>query len=269
MMKCKILWSWWAISTPRPFCNDWLSNLARQNWWRLIRASSCFWIDDIASLVDCPESIWESANKHNITTIKNIFITHWHPDHTFWLRIVLESHYDFYQAKTPSPINLYMPKQVYEDIKKVYPSIDFFIYTKWTANLNFIEHGDKIQIEDVSIEAIWYTWNLSHTYWYKFVSSGKSLLYAPCDTISLTQDLSWLDVLIHECGIFSHDIVTHEISFPHMIERIKTYSPKKTILTHIEHIELEKWWLDYLDTLKQQHSDVAFEFAYDGFEIVL
>lgn len=268
-MKFKIIGSAWAIPTPRPFCNDWLSILARKEWWKYLRNSSCFWIEDIAWLVDCPESIWESVNKQNIENIKNLFITHWHPDHTFWLRVVLESRYDFYLSKTEDPINLYMPKKVYEDIKKVYPSIDFFVNVKWTAKLIFIEHGEKINVENIVIEAIWYQWKESSTYWYKFSSDWKTLLYVPCDTISLEQDLSWLDILVHECWIFSHDIVDHEISFPDMIERIRKYKPKKTVITHIEHIELEKWWLDYLGKMKQEYSDVNFDFAYDWLEILL
>ncbi len=268
-MKFKILWSAWAIPTPRPFNDDWLSKLAREKWWKYIRNSSCFWLEDIALLVDCPESIWESANKENIENIKNLFITHWHPDHAFWLRVVLESRYNFRLWKTEYPIDLYMPKQVYDDLKKVYPSIDFFVNERWTAKLNFIEHGEKVQIENITVEAVWYQWAKSSTYWYKFSSNWKTLLYAPCDTISFKQDLSGLDVLVHECWIFSYDIVKSEISFPDAIDRIRKYKPKKTIFTHIEHVEIERRWLDYLSEMKEKYSDVDFQFAYDGFEIVL
>lgn len=47
-----------------------------------------------------------------------------------------------------------------------------------------------------------------------------------------------MDVLITECGIFSYEKVKSEISFPKLMENLKIYSPKRTILTHIEEIEL-------------------------------
>jgi ribonuclease BN (tRNA processing enzyme) len=49
----------------------------------LQRDCSCFWIDDIKTLVDCPETVGNSANKAGIAEIQNLFITHWHPDHCF------------------------------------------------------------------------------------------------------------------------------------------------------------------------------------------
>jgi len=60
------------------------------------------------------------------------------------LRLVLESKYDFYTKETLNPLNLYLPKAIYEDIKRVYPSIDFFIEVKKCANLVFIRDEEVI-----------------------------------------------------------------------------------------------------------------------------
>lgn len=54
-----------------------------------------------------------------------------------------------------------------------------------------------------------------------------------------------------------------------MIERIRLFKPKRTILTHVEEIEMNVWSWDYLKKMKEQYSDVNFDFAYDGMEIGL
>lgn len=162
------------------------------------RDCSCFWIEDIQALVDCPETVGHSANKAGLDLIENLFLTHWHPDHCFGLRLVLESRYDFY-TNTAMPLNLYLPKAVYEDIKKVYPSIDFFIEVKKCANLIFIHDGEVVRFGDIGVQAIGYTQDDPHWFAYLFSQNDKSLLYLPCDTIGFTRELPPVDVLVHEC----------------------------------------------------------------------
>lgn len=266
-MYCKILWSWWAIQTPRPFCNDSYSQKARENS-KLQRDASCFWIEDIKTLIDCPESVWHSANKAGIPDIQNLLITHWHPDHTFWLRVVLESKYDFVHNKAWTPVNIYLPEVVYEDIKNVYPSIDFFANTLWCWKINFINDWDELNFWNIEITPVWYKTTDSHRFSYLIKENNKKLLYLPCDTIWFTRDIPKVDILIHECWIFSPE-VKDELLFNDLIERIKKVMPWKTILTHIEEIELERYWDSILDELEEKFKEYNIHFAYDWMEIEL
>ena len=238
-MLCKILWSWGAVPTPRPFCNDWLSNQARANI-SLQRDCSCFRIDDIKTLIDCPETVWNSANRAWLNDIDNLFITHRHPDHTFWLRLVLESKYNFFTGES-NPLDLYLHKNVYEDIKRFYPSIDYFVYEEKCANLHFFEDNEDIKIWWISITPIWYTNVDPHRFGYLIKEGNKSILYLPCDTIWFEKEMPYVDILIHECWILASEVST-ELSFQELIKRIKIVQPKQTILTHIEEIELERFW---------------------------
>ena len=95
-MKFTILWSGGAMPTPMVFHSSKLCNLAKTIWEPYKRNSSSFYIHDIAGIVDCPEDIGDSINRRNIQKFENLFITHWHPDHCFWMRILLESMYDVY-----------------------------------------------------------------------------------------------------------------------------------------------------------------------------
>lgn len=264
-MLCRILGSGWAIPTPRPFTNSRITELARNNP-RLQRDCSCFWVDDIKTLVDCPETVGNSANKAWIVDIENLFITHWHPDHCFGLRLVLESRYNFY-THAAIPLNLYLPRAVYDDIKKVYPSIDFFINVKKCAKLIFVEDGEVLEIGDIKIQVIGYTDKDPHWFAYLFSQNKKSLLYLPCDTIGFERGIPKVDILIHECGILSPE-VQDELLFENLVGRIKHSSPWRTILTHIEEIELVRHQA-FFETLEEAYRDLNIELAFDGMEINL
>jgi ribonuclease BN (tRNA processing enzyme) len=94
------------------------------------RNHSSLFIEDAKILVDCPEDIGDSLYRSGVKEVEHLFITHWHPDHTFWLRILLESTFDFYKRETVGSLILHLPKSVHEDLKKHYPTISYLIDTK-------------------------------------------------------------------------------------------------------------------------------------------
>lgn len=165
------------------------------------------------------------------------------------------------------PLNLYLPKTVYEDIKKVYPSIDFFIEVKKCANLILMQEGQEVMIHNMTVQAIGYTQDDPHWFAYLFSQNDKSLLYLPCDTIGFTRALPPVDVLVHECWIFSPE-VKDELSFEQMLVRIKKAAPWKVIVTHIEEIELARY-PERFEALEQEYQDINLFLGYDGMEIQL
>lgn len=266
-MKLTILWSGWAIPTPRLNCECENCNTARLDP-KLKRNNTSIFVEDGKILVDCPEDIGDSLYRNNISNVEHLFITHWHPDHTFWLRIILESMYDFYLKKTKKPIVLHLSRVIHEDIKKYYPSISYLVDTKGMASIQYIEHGESISINNINITAVWFSGEWSHTFGYIFKSNEKSCLYAPCDTIQVKSEIveeffQNLDILIHECGILSSEVKT-ELSFDGLINRIRSCKPKRTILTHIEEVEVKRWWVVYFQDLLARYPDISFEYAHDG-----
>ncbi|MBU1029632.1 MAG: MBL fold metallo-hydrolase [Nanoarchaeota archaeon] len=264
-MKFKILGSGGAMPVPRPFCQCKLCNLARKN--NKYKRNSCSaFIEDINTLIDCPEDIGDSLNRENIKQVDNLFITHWHPDHTFGLRVLLEANFDFIENKSVNCINIYIAKKVYETLKEKYPAIEYYTNVIKVAKIKFIEDGDKINFNDILINVVGYNGKKSDWYAFLFERNNKKLLYSPCDTLHFNKYSKFknIEVWVTECGIFSHDKVKSELSFPDLIKRLKEVNPKKTILVHIEEIELQRWGLDYLRKLKDEHKDINFEFAHDG-----
>ncbi|MBD3361271.1 MBL fold metallo-hydrolase [Candidatus Woesearchaeota archaeon] len=265
-MKFRILGSGGAIPTPRPLCQCEICTLARKND-KYKRNSSSAYIEEINTLIDCPEDIADSLNRQGIQKIDHLFITHWHPDHTFGLRVLLEANYDFIENKAKNQIKIYIARKVYTTLKEKYPALIYLTDVLKLAKIQFIEHKKEIVLGDIKITPIGYQGKESEVYSFLFKKDNKKLVYAPCDTLHWkTYDIFCnLDILVHECGIFSYDKLKSELSFPELLKRIKIINPQKTILTHIEEIELNRWGLKKLDELKQKN----LEFAYDGLVIDL
>ena len=262
-MKLIFLGTGGAIPTPRLFgeCN--LCNKAREKGIPYKRNSSSLYIDKINGIIDCPEDISDSINSKNIFNIKTLFITHWHPDHTFGLRLLLEANYDFINRKALKKIDIYISKNVYMDLRRHYPNIDYMENEEKMCNIKFIEHNESVEINGVRVTAIGYKGINSCIYGYLLEEKNKKILYTPCDTIEYEQEIYNLDYMITECGMFSKEIKS-EIQFDDLINKIRKFKCKKVFLTHIEEIELSKFGYEYLNKVSSEYSDVDLTFAYDG-----
>lgn len=109
-MKLLFLGTGGAMPTPRPFCQCETCKKARTIGAPYKRNSSSLFIKDINTVIDCGEDIASSLNRENIKEVDNLFITHWHPDHTFGLRAIIEANFNFRTNKPNHVINLYIPK---------------------------------------------------------------------------------------------------------------------------------------------------------------
>ena len=265
-MDFTILGSGGAITTPRPFCQCAVCSQARINP-KKVRNSSSIFLKEINAVVDCGEDIANSLNRENIGRVDYLFITHWHPDHTFGLRTVVEAYFNFREKKNGATVQVYMPKKVFEQLNKRMNCFDYLENVIKVLKVNFIEDGESKEFGNIKVTAIGFNGKDSETFGYLFEEAGKKVLYTPCDTISFKREDEFkdLDLLINECGLFSK--IGGEIQFFDLIKRIKNMGPKKAILTHIEEIELNVFGEEYLEKLKEKYSDVNFCFAFDGMKI--
>jgi len=266
-MKLTILGSGGAMPTPRPYCQCAICKKARKLGEPFKRNSSSIFINEINTVIDCGEDIADSLNRRNVKQVDNLFITHWHPDHTFGLRHLLESYYNFRTGKADRTVNIYVAKKVFETLKQRFPVIEHYINVQKTGALHLIEDGDKIKIGDVSITVVGYKGKESDVYAYLIENKGKKMLYAPCDTINFDNYKNFrnLDLLINECGLFSN--IPSEISFDALMQRLREIKPKRTLITHIEEVEINVWGEKHLQKMKEQYSDIDFDFAHDGMDI--
>ncbi len=257
-----------AMPTPRPFCGCEVCEQAREYREPYKRNSSSFYVEEALAVVDCPEDIGDSLNRRRIMNVENLFITHWHPDHTFGLRPILEANYDFIKNEVAKPINLYIPNKVYDQLYKVYPNFYYFEHIAKMCIVHKLDHKESVRINDCNVTAIGFEGSESSTYGYLFEHNGKRVLYAPCDTIAFNYEIEELDLLVNECGILSPEVET-EISFDVLLNTVSKLNIKKTILTHIEEIEVQRFGMKYFESLKKKYSEVDFEYAFDGMTVEL
>lgn len=254
---------------PRPFCQCKICKKARSIGEPYKRNSSSLLINNIETVIDCGEDIADSLNIRKVKQVKNLFITHWHPDHSFGLRPILEANFNFRTNKPDKIIDLYLPKTTYEVLKEKFLAIDYFIKIQKTARLHLIEDGDKIKIGNVAVTVVGYKGKKSELYAYLIEQKEIRVLYSPCDTLGFDnyKNLPVLDMLITECGLFSG--YPTEISFKNSMKKIEEINPKKVVLTHLEEVELNIYGEKHLEKMKKKYPNRNFDFAYDGMKIKL
>lgn len=262
-----ILGSGGAIPTPRPFCQCAVCCKARKIGEPYRRNNSSLLINGINTIIDCGGDIADSLNRRDVRRVENIFITHWHPDHTFGLKRILDANYNYINESAERTTNVYIPTRVYETLMQKFPVLDYSFNVQKTGKLCLIEDGERMEIGDIAVEAIGYKEKNSDVYAYLIGKDGKKALYAPCDTLDFKKykNFKGLDLFISEVGVFVE--TPSEISFESVMERIREMNPKISILTHIEEDDIRIKGEDYLQEMKQKYSGINFDFAYDGMEI--
>ena len=263
-MKLIIVGSGGNTPTPRISCTCEVCTKARTIGPPFKRNLSALYIEDTKTLIDCPEDINDSLNNQKIIEIDNLFITHWHPDHSFGFRLIVQANYDFILDKCNKKIKIYIPEKVLEEFEKQYPALNYFINVKKMADLIIIKADEEIKINNIIIQAKEHYEDSTH-YAYLIKNNKKRILYAPCDTIDLKQNFVNLDLLIHEQGYFSPEL-TWELSFEKLIERLKIWKPKEILLTHIPEDELKRYGWNMLaeKELEAKKHKISLNFAYDG-----
>ena len=243
-------------------------------------------IKDINVLFDTPEEIDSQLNRERINNIDYIFYTHWHPDHTFGMRIV-EKMYKFWLdmfvrgRKPKNKVKVCAIEAVMEDLKSMgYRGGSFFKYYEKTGLIETIDlkGGEAFKIRNFMIIPfeVQTTYNVSTVFLIQ--EDDKRVVYAPCDVKPFPENpkLENLDLLIigsfHLEGPLREGIVIPpnnplrvELFSPREIQELsQKLNAKQTVVTHIE----EEWGKTY-DEYKQLEKEYDLEFAYDGMRIVV
>ncbi|NLX05336.1 MAG: MBL fold metallo-hydrolase [Phycisphaerae bacterium] len=220
------------------------------------------------ALFDCPEDISASVNAGRIERIDALFLTHWHPDHCFGLRLLMESGYGVYRDVATKRFSLFVPQKVYPTLIKVYPALTHQLQTLHTADLRLLADRELVTLGATTIQPIGFAEAESDTFAYLIRNEAKhAVLYSPCDTLSFRtyREFRHLDLWITECGCFSD--YPREIGMDEAMRRIEEIAPGRTIFTHIEEEELRMFGWDYMEAIIQRYPHLAFEFAHDMMEL--
>jgi len=280
-LELTILGSGGSTTIPRPGCECRVCSEARVKGIPYSRSGPSMFIDDVNLLFDTPEEIALQLNRERINEIDYVFYTHWHPDHTFGMRIV-ERMYKFWldmfvrRNKPRNKVKVCALGEVMEDLKSMgYRGGSFFTYYERSGLIEPTElkEGKDFKIRNIMITPfeVQTTYNISTVFLIQ--ENNKRVVYAPCDVKPFpeTHKLKNLDLLIigsfHLDGPLKEGIVIPsdnplrvELFSPRELQQFaRKLNARRMIVTHIE----EEWGKTY-DEYKQLEKEYNLEFAYDG-----
>lgn len=283
-MDLIILGSGGSTTIPRPGCQCKVCIEGRIKGIPYARSGSSLFIPDIDLLFDTPEEIANQLNREQINQIDFIFYTHWHPDHTFGMRIV-ERMYKFWldmfvRGKEPRKrVKVCAIGKVMEDLKSMgYKGGEFFRYYEKSGLVETIElkDGKPFRIRNFKITPfeVQTTHNFSTVFLIQ--ENGKRVVYAPCDVKPFPENpkLGNIDMLLigsfHPEGPLKEGIVIppdNELrrelfSFEEIRQLARKLNAKKTLVTHIE----EEWGRTY-DDYRKLEKEYDLGFSHDGMKI--
>lgn len=261
-----------VAAPPRPCCNCRVCTEAREKGIPFARTGPSLYVYDANLLFDTPEEIRIQLNRENITDVKNIILTHWHPDHTQGLRVIEQINYDHINNMAKDePIKVFIaPKQL--ELMKKYGSgnILSFLESKEMIKILPIEHRIGIDFGSIKVLPLY----IPKTEGYYFVISDEKgkVVYAPCEyhEFVLYDEVKSIDVFIPHHLYFEDTVIGSgadysdtEDSFEMMLAHSKAMEAKRIVVTHIEeafglsHTELN-------DLCKSKFIGYPLEFGYDG-----
>ncbi len=287
-MKLIILGSGGFQTIPRPTCQCKVCKQAREKGIPYARNGPSIFIEDINAVIDTPKDIINSVNREDIKRIERVFFTHWHPDHTEGFRLA-EEITDDWGDKEPiqlknhgEPIKYIAPKEVMEQIKMIrspYGSYLDFHQAMNYVNLVEIDPGKEYTVSNILVKAEKLDLKINASVCaYILKEDEKKVIYSPCHTKALKDNnlLKNTTLLIMNNPWFSplskgqevtenHPLRTQLFSMTELLEEIKKFNIKKTIIMHIE----EMWGRSYDDfkKLEEKYKEYNIKFAFDGMRI--
>ncbi|UCC32907.1 MAG: MBL fold metallo-hydrolase [Candidatus Bathyarchaeota archaeon] len=279
-MELTILGSGGATTIPRPGCNCRICTEARIKGIPYTRSGPSMFIKEGSVLFDTPEEIAGQLNRERIEAIDYIFYTHWHPDHTFGMRIA-ERMYKFWLDigvrgnKPKNKVRVCAIREVMEDLRSMGSRRGpFFTYYERSDLIEPVELEDEEEFEigRLSVTPFKVRTTYCSSTIFLIQEKSKRVVYAPCDVkpFSESSQLKSLDLLIigsfHLEGPLKEGIVIppenalrSELFSPTEIKELATrLKAKKTIVTHIE----EEWGKSYDEYRNLEEPNLLY--AYDG-----
>jgi len=264
---------------PKPLCRCHVCQQAREKGVPYARAGPSAFLHDVNLLIDTPAEISHLLNRCRIRRVDYLTFTHLDPDHVEGFRVVEQIALDFrtWRAYPEKRICLLLPEVLNESLRNIKsqygPLVDFY---EKSGFIRLAPFRDNIQVGSIQITAIPVDRGSQIAFVYVFETSGRKVVYAPCDMKPFPEHRSEVqrpDLLITQPGIFEtglkhrftypadHISRTTLYTFEQTLELAARIAARKVLLVHLE----EYWNRSYDDYCALESDSVRF--AYDGMRL--
>lgn len=286
-MNLIVLGSGGCTVTPRPGCQCPICKEAREKGRPYARTGPSLFLEGVNVLFDTPEEISHQLNRENIQRVDYIFYTHWHPDHTFGMRVVEQLNMEYLRWYVERKLSSKKVKvcalpEVMNDLKAIKNKdgswFDYYERYGLTSSITLKEET-PFKIKDFKITPIPIGNPGFVSTMFVITHNNKKVAYAPCDckpfpTHDMLKDLDVLLIgMILPEGILKHGYIVPEdnklrkeaFTMDDLKEIIATLKIKRTVAVHIEE-EFGRSFDDY-KKLEEEYREYNIQFAFDGMKI--
>lgn len=270
-MKIRILGSGGCISLPRATCQCAVCKEARKKGEPYKRTACSIFLEDIDTIIDTAEDINYQLNREEVKSVKNIFYSHWDPDHSLGMRILEQLQEDWRHEKVKNPIGVYALKDVMSDLLKIKNKFSSYLGYYKEKGLCNLYRGNYFSFNNIEIKLFPVKTNIVATI-FLIKEDKKKIIYAPCDIkpFPYLDEFNYSDLLLigNFCPKEGKYLDENKAlySLKEIINIGKKIKTKKIVITHIE----EQWGLSYNDYKNiEKEYDGYVEFAYDSMKITI
>lgn len=275
-MQLSILGSGGPLPIPRPGCHCRVCLDARREAGRSWRSGPCIFVHDVNLLVDATEVVTPLLAHAGIESVKHLFITHWHPDHTAGFRVVEQVNFDIATGGARSRTNVWMNTATADRLVADWR----YFEARGYCRLHVVDGGAPIDLGAVS--ASWFNYEANgFVSGFVLTDGNVRVLLALDETkglaarVAAEPSFQECDLLVAECGWFESDpdgrvlvspgspMRKREAGFERdTLPLIVAARAKRTVLTHL--MDLHGRTPAELDALAATLSPPNVQFAYDG-----
>lgn len=254
-MKLEILGSGGAVTTPKPFCDCAVCQLARNSDApQHSRFGPSVFVHGPDVLIDTPEEIKLQINRSTITSIAACVFSHWHPDHTMGHRF-LEHNIDWLgMPPQHGKTKVIIPKTVATSFENRIGIMQHFEYYLGLGivDLSVVADDELFELNGYMIRPIKLA--IDYVFGYDIRSSSTRILvimdelkgWEPSEVIAGTPyDLVYLPIGVFDLNPISgerivaadHPILNDEQALAETIEIMRKLDARSFVLSHIEELD--------------------------------
>jgi phosphoribosyl 1,2-cyclic phosphate phosphodiesterase len=254
-MRLQFLGTGGSTPIPLPTCDCDICTEAVEHGAPDARRGYSLFLHDIDGLIDAPEFAPGNLTRWRIETLRYLFLTHWHPDHTAGLRAATMRPTDpgpgetALDAKRRTAPTVVTTRAVYERTAETVGTLPFLV-SEGYLDVHFLDE-EPFVVDGVEVRAIPYALDDSdgppEATAFVFERGATTLAVVADDARRFDESRlpSGLTAAVFESGHFTHapdgerirspDFPGDDLAHEEVMDRVRRVAPEQAFLSHLGH----------------------------------